>query len=224
MSFVVVDSKRSLQLAEAYAPNIYQGLGDNQDYLAPLIFHKPEMLAVKLPKVLYPPTLYYLVREDDYHIYVYYMAVHAFDWTLGDTLILSKITNNLYDIGGICIRHKKGTQLCDIATTFHDRIVFSGNICEKNVFIETKRHGILPFKRGYLDRSPNYILYTEYRFCDLSNTKTRQWEQVKQMVSPSKVPMEQADRLWLNTTSHKKGDIYDAPEKLFLQAELKKRI
>lgn len=227
MSEIVVDPIRALKLAESFKPIIYQGWHGIKDFITPLMFDSPERLFLDIPNFLSPPTIYFLIREDLTYIYAYYLVFHPFDWSMNRNPIIKKLDSHLYDTEGLCFRHNKITGKLDVATVFHFRIKFAGDVKDRRVFIEPEGHGILPFREGYLTRCPNYILYSQYRLVDLQIVGDKQWERMKKIIAPAKIPQEQYDNLWYKNQTglpHRKGDMFLRPEMLFLKAELRNKV
>ena len=214
---VVEDTLRASKLAASFAPTIYHGLGCANDFLSPLLFgSRRSVLMHQIPKFLWPPVLYFSIKEDSNYIYSYFMLVHPFDWSH------KPVDENapMYDMSSMCFRCNVYTSVIDVATKLGCYVKVKSNIQDKRMYITTGGHSIIPFMPGCLKISPSYAVLNTFRFINLNTVPEKQWDIVKKLVAPNSIPREQIDQLWWEFRSKDDvGLMYYNPDKLFKKAE-----
>ena len=187
-----------------------------------MVFDTAENMEANLDWMIEIPVLYYICREDEQYWYVYYLIFHPFDWSSSPVGFVRKLNSHLYDTEGICFRVDKKSGTKDIATIYHNSILFQANTT-RLVYIESQGHGILPPKHLNFKLSGAFKLYRyNYELVTLENITKDQWNEIKKKLCGVNIPHEQGDTLWVRDsmgTRHRRGDMYLRPDRLFKKAE-----
>ena len=212
-------------IAHKHRPLIIHAHKSDKDYITPFIFDTDEIIMEMMSVLQKNPTLYYVVREDDEYYYCFYLVFHPFDWSDNRSPLIRKLDSHKYDSESICMRVHKETEVIDIATVFHYRILFQENVGMGVVFIEYGGHGIMPSRYCNFDVNEVPIkVYLDYNLVSLANVTGGQWKIIKRLLNGVQIPHEQGDGRWLRNPigiiRHKRGDMFLRPDILFKKAEI----
>lgn len=217
----VVDSGRAKGLAKTFSPIIYQEWCNELDCICPIALGDPNEIVADFPFLTQKPYLYYGVREDALHLYIFFMVYHVVDYSTSGIKIIKDLDEHRHDTECILFRSYEGESFVDVITVAHERFRYQKNT-DRRVTIEKGGHAIYPYSQK--PPSGNYLVYKTYSgLANLNEMSLDWWNITRKAFNGIRMPDEQADSVMMKSSSsklvNKRGDIFNRPEVLFASAE-----
>jgi hypothetical protein len=227
-SHVLEDRAEARRLAEEFHPRIFQEYESPFDLIIPVSMDDMLSVIKDFMRLATAPTLNFGVREDDQYWYLFYMIYHCYDVSFAPIKLIRKADSHADDTESVLIRVRKADKRLDLVSVSH--FIF---LCQSNsscrVVIEASTHAIRPYEHG--GPCGSYLVYKVFEYNDLNAMGAEQWEQLRQLFhsrGSAKLPDEQVDERMREGNSARLhnhiGDIWNRPEVLFKNLEMKGRI